>query len=265
MNLPTYVDIPLRLGLLIVGLLLPGSMLLRAWRLPWSLAAAFATSAATLYAVVLTFAWTGAAISLATLAAALGLVTLLARLVPARPGLTQISSSFACFTQMGWWLPLYGAFWLIVAWRLGAHPLNGPDVTFRWSWLAEQMLHCGSLDFYPPRRAEDFVRYFWAESIPPGVAGLYAWAYACGGNSHALWTTPVVALQMLAVHELVWRLGNRWGGALAALRVRGPARIVVTDPTRVDTDGDPYVALTAALSGIADLVWVDGPGGRNTR
>lgn len=218
MNLPTYVDIPLRLALLLGGLLLPGSMLLRAWRLPWSLAAAFATSAATLYAVVLTFAWTGAAISLATLAAALGLVTLLARLVPARPGPTQISSSFACFTQMGWWLPLYGAFWLIVAWRLGAHPLNGPDVTFRWSWLAEQMLHCGSLDFYPPRRAEDFVRYFWAESIPPGVAGLYAWAYACGGSSHALWTSPVVALQLLATHELIWRLASRWGGAIVARR-----------------------------------------------
>jgi hypothetical protein len=218
MNLPGYLEIPLRLGLLLGGLLLPGTMLLRALRLPWSLAAAFATSAATLYAVLLVFAWTSAVISLTTLAAALGLVTLLARLVPARASTTQISSSFACFTQMGWWLPLYGAFWLIVAWRLGAHPLNGPDATFRWSWLAEQMLQVGSLDFYPPRSGEDFVRYFWAESIPPGVAGLYAWAYACGGSSHALWTSPVVALQLLTVHELVWRLASRWGGEVVARR-----------------------------------------------
>jgi hypothetical protein len=218
MQLPGYLEIPLRLTLLLGGLLLPGSMLLRALRLPWSLAAAFATSAAALYAVVLVFAWTGAVISLATLATVLGLVTLLARLVPTRASTTQISSSFACFAQMGWWWPLYGAFWLIVAWRLGVHPLNGPDVAFRWSWLAEQMLHFGSLDFYPPRSGEDFVRYFWAESIPPGVAGLYAWAYACGGNSHALWTSPVVALQLLAVHELVWRLASRWGGEVVARR-----------------------------------------------
>lgn len=218
MQLPGYLEIPLRLALLLGGLLLPGSMLLRALRLPWSLAAAFATSASTLYVVVLVFVWTGAVISLSTLAAALGLVALLARLVPARPSTTQISSSFSCFTRMGGWLPLYGAFWFIVAWRLGVHPLNGPDVTFRWSWLAEQMLQFGSLDFYPPRSEEDFVRYFWAESIPPGVAGLYAWAYACGGNAHALWTSPVVALQLLAVHELVWRLAGRWGGEVVARR-----------------------------------------------
>ncbi len=218
MQLPGYLEIPLRVALLLGGLLLPGSMLLRALRLPWSLAAAFATSAAALYAVVLVFAWTGAVISPVTLGASLGLVTLLARLVPVRPSTTQISSSFACFTRMGWWLPLYGAFWLIVTWRLGVHPLNGPDVAFRWSWLAEQMLQFGSLDFYPPRSGEDFVRYFWAESIPPGVAGLHAWAYACGGSSQALWTSPVVALQLLAVHELVWRLASRWGGEVVARR-----------------------------------------------
>ena len=218
MAIPTYVEIPLRLMLLLAGLLVPGSMLLRALRLPWSLASAFLTSAAALYVVILVCAWTGAVISLATLAAALGLVALLARLVPARASTTQISSSFACFAQMGWWLPLYGAFWLVVAWRLGFQPLNAPDVAFRWSWLAEQMLQVGSLDFYPPRRGDDFVRYFWAESIPPGLAGLYAWAYACGGSAHALWTSPVVALQLLALHELIWRLASRWGGELVARR-----------------------------------------------
>ncbi len=218
MDWPALPLTALRLALLFAGLLLPGSMLLRALRLPWSLAAAFATSAATLYVVVLIFAWTGAVISLLTLAAALALVTLVAALVPARPSRTQISSSFASFGQMGWWLPLYGAFWLIVIYRLGLHPLNGPDVTFRWSWLAEQMLEFGSLDFYPPRSGEDYLRYFWAESIPPGVASLYAWAYACAGGKQALWTSPVVALQLLAVHEIIWRLANRWGGEVIARR-----------------------------------------------
>jgi hypothetical protein len=218
MALPAYLEIPLRLALLLAGLLLPGSMLLRALRLPWSLAAAFAASTAVLYITVVIFAWTGALISLTTLAAALLLFALLCRLVPTRRPVTPISSSFACFTRMGGWLPLYGAFWLIVAWRLGVQPLNGPDTSFRWSWLAEQMISVGSLDFYPPRSGADFVHYFWAESIPPEVASLYAWAYACGGNTNALWTSPVVALQLVAVHELIWRLGSRWGGETVARR-----------------------------------------------
>jgi len=218
MAVPVYAENTLRLALLLGGLLLPGSLLLRALRLPWSLAAAFATSAATLYVVVLIFAWTGAVISLLTLAAALALVTLVASLVPALPSRTQISSSFASFGQMGWWGPLYGAFWLVVIYRLGFHPLNGPDVTFRWSWLAEQMLQFGSLDFYPPRSGEDYLRYFWAESIPPGIASLYAWAYACAGSTQPLWTSPVVGLQLLAVHELIWRLASRWGGEVVARR-----------------------------------------------
>ena len=218
MDLPVFIETPLRLALLLAGLLLPGSMLLRALRLPWSLAAAFIASSTTLYMVVLIFAGTGLALTLATLAIALGLVALAGRLVPTRPSSTELNSSFACFTRMGWWLPLYLAFWAIAGYRLAAHPLNGPDVYFRWSWLAEQMVQFGSLDFYPPRSGADFVRYFWAESIPPGIASLYAWAYACAGSKHALWTSPVVALQLLSLHELIWRLGSRWGGEVVARR-----------------------------------------------
>ena len=208
----------LRLILLLAGLLVPGTMLLRALRLPWSLAAAFVTSTATLYVVVLVLTCTGVTISLRTLGAALGVIALLGRLVPARRSITELSSSFACFTRMGWWLPLYGAFWAIVAYRLLFQPLSGPDVYFRWSHLAEQMLQYGSLDFYPPRSAEDFVRYFWAESIPPGIASLYAWAYGCGGSSAPLWSSPVIALQLLSMHEVIWRLASRWGGEIVARR-----------------------------------------------
>ncbi len=218
MHLPDLIEILLRLTLLLAGLLVPGSMVLRAWRLPWSLAAAFVTSAAVLYVTVLVFACTGLTISLLTLAAALGLVTLAGRSRPVRPGLQELNSSFSCFTKMGPWVPLYAAFWLIVAYRLVAQPLSGPDVSFRWSYLAEQMLRFGTLDFYPPRSGADFVRYFWAESYPPGIASLYAWAYACAGSKHALWTSPVVALQLLSLHELIWRLGSRWGGEVVARR-----------------------------------------------
>jgi hypothetical protein len=218
MHLPDFLEIPLRLALLLAGLLVPGSMVLRALRLPWSLASAFVTSAAALYAVVLLFACTGFTISLVTLTVALGAVALAGRFVPTRPVFPELNSSFSCFTKMGPWLPLYLAFWIIVGYRLVVQPLSGPDVNFRWSYLAEQILRYGTLDFYPPRTGTDFVRYFWAESYPPGIASLYAWTYACAGSMQALWTSPVVALQLLSLHELIWRLGSRWGGEVVARR-----------------------------------------------
>ena len=219
MDWPALLLTVLRLGLLLAGLLLPGTLLLRALRLSWSLAAAFVTSAAVLYVAVLVLACTGGTISLPTLGAILAGVSLLARFVPSRRDqLTGLSSSFALFAKMGWWLPLYAAFWAVVIYRLGTQPLSGPDVSFRWSYLAEQMLQFGTLDFYPPRTAADFVRYFWAESIPPGIASLYTWAYACGGSRAALWTSPVVALQLVSMHEIIWRIGSRWGGEVVARR-----------------------------------------------
>ena len=44
----------------------------------------------------------------------------------------------------GWWTPLYALFWIAVLLRVWHAPLNGPDVEFRWGWLAEQMLGLGS-------------------------------------------------------------------------------------------------------------------------
>lgn len=208
----------LRLALLISGLLLPGTMILRALRLPWSLAAAFASSAAVLYALMLGHSFTSAPVTLVSLGLSFIAVGVLACFVPARRTETTLSSSFACFTRLGGWAPFCALFWLLVGWRLSTQPLTGPDVYFRWSWLAEQIRHFGTLDFYPPRRGADFVRYFWAESVPPGIGSLYTWAYACGGGTNALWTSPVVALQLLSLHELVWRLGNRWGGEVVARR-----------------------------------------------
>ncbi|HEY4246390.1 MAG TPA: hypothetical protein VGM64_06000 [Lacunisphaera sp.] len=218
MHLPGLIDIPLRLLLLVAGLLVPGSMALRALRLPWSLAAAFLISSATLYATVLVFTWTGTVISVTNLAVALGAVALAGRLVPTRGLPSPLASSFSCFSGMEAWRPLYLAFWGIVIYRLVTQPLSGPDVSFRWSYLAEQMLKFGSLDFYPPRTGSDFTRYLWAESIPPGIASLYTWAYGCAGSKLALWTSPIVGLQLLSLHELIWRLAQRWGGELAARR-----------------------------------------------
>src|SRR6185436_4657850 len=89
-------------------------------------------------------------------------------------------------------------------------------IEFRWSFLAEQMLRIGSLEFYPPVSAEDFLSYFWAESIPPGASALHAWAYACAGGVRSIWTMPAVVLQMASLHEILWRTAARIGGISAA-------------------------------------------------
>ncbi len=221
-HLPGFIGIPLRLALLLAGLLLPGSLLLRTLRLPWSLAASFAGSFVTLYLTVLLCTFLKVPIAFATLAGGLvlicvALVQVHLRQKPVPPPVDPVGS-FAAFTSLGIWTPLYLLFWAVVLFRLVDQPLTGPDAVFRWSFLGEQMLDLGSLDFYPPQTAEQFTHYFWPESIPPGIATLYAWAYACAGSKHALWTSPVIALQLLAMHEVVWRLAHRWGGDVAARR-----------------------------------------------
>jgi hypothetical protein len=241
-----------RFGLLLAGLLLPGAALMGALRLPRTLATCFAGSAFALYVTVLALQLTGLGIAPLTLCAGLLSVSLAAavagrlgveRRVPTRlediakgnegpprpdqqpgdrllhPGGTEREESgrrFAPFTAMGGWTPLYALFWAAVILRAWAEPLAGPDVEFRWGFLAEQMLRVGSLDFYPPRSAADFAAYFWVESIPPGVAALHAWAYACAGGPVAAWAIPGVLLQLAALHELLWHAARRIGGMAAA-------------------------------------------------
>jgi len=217
-----------RVALLFAGLLGPGALLLRALRLPFSLAGSFLGSAATLYAAVLLLAFTHVPIDLGTLTGVLALVSLGASWLATRQaGKSRASSPppadpaarpFAFLADLGPWTALYAGFLLILLWRLATQPLNGGDIDFRWSWLAEQMLHSGTLDFYPPRSAADFTHYFWVESIPPGVASLHAWAYACAGAMREVWASAGGLLQLLALHDLVWRLAHHWSGTPAARR-----------------------------------------------
>lgn len=212
----------LKLALLLAGLLVPGACVMRALRVPVTPATGFLGSTVLLYVAVLGLTLAGVRVSLLSLGLVLAAVSAGAAawtrftLLPSAP--REETDSFSHLTWLGAWTPLAVAFWGIVAWRLGTQPLTGPDVGFRWSFLAEQLLATGSLDFYPPRRAADFLAYFWPESIPPGIAATYAWAYACGGGAQPLWTSPVVALQLLALHELIWRIAFSWGGLVAARR-----------------------------------------------
>ncbi len=212
--------------LLVAGLLGPGAALLRAWRLPFTPGTAFAVSAVSVYLVLVAFQLTGLRISLLSLTAGLAAVTFAAWLARPRPDATATHAAssavlpvrcFAPFTGMGAWTPLYLVFWCAVILRVWGEPVSGPDVEFRWGFLAEQLLRLGTLDFYPPRTADHFGSYFWAESIPPGVSGLHAWAQACtGGAPSAL--IPVVLLTLWAIHELLWRTAD-WIGGLTAARL----------------------------------------------
>lgn len=208
----------LRLVLLVAGLLLPGAALTRVLRLPLSLGISFAASAVLLYASALALDFTGLPLSLTSYSAAIAVVTaaLFWRGRHAHIAPPETPSPFAPFTRLGPLTPFFVLFWAIIAFLLVREPLAGPDTQFRWAFLPEQWLRLGHLDFYPPVTARDFLSYFWAESIPPGVASLHAWAFACGGNFSAAWTIPVTAFEFLALHDLAWRIGHHFGGNSAA-------------------------------------------------
>ncbi len=220
-----------RFVLLLAGLLVPGAALVRALRVPVTVATAFTGSAVVLYATVLALQLTSIPISLASLA--LGLTAISAACVaiawsrgaPAAesapnaaraPRPHWLASIRRRFLSFGPWSPLYLLFWAATLVRLLHEPLSGPDLEFRWRFLAEQMLRLGTLDFYPPRSAADFTHYFWVESIPPGASALHAWAFACAGRAHLLWGAPAVLLQLWTIHALIWQLAEHLGGVRAA-------------------------------------------------
>ncbi|HXQ80658.1 MAG TPA: hypothetical protein VN775_05065 [Opitutaceae bacterium] len=232
---------PLRLVILIAGLLLPGALVLRAFGLPRSLAGSFAVSCTLLYVTAVACSITGAPVTPFVLAIPLAAIGVLAAatgrrggpagsrldrtgpIPPARPDSRAAIPRGTPAAGGALWTMcflVYFAFLVIAAYLLVTNPLSGPDTGFRWSRLAEQMTRLRTLDFYPPRSAGDFLHYFWPESIPPGIASTYAWAYACAGSTNPLWTSPVVALQTLSLHELIWRLARARGGpASGALAV----------------------------------------------
>ena len=78
--------------------------------------------------------------------------------------------------------------------------------------------------------------------VPGPAVDLYVGAVPPGGPADAL-----------SIGEGRWTPEEI---ALAALRIRVPVRVVVTDPARVEATPDAYAALSAALAGVADLLWL---------
>ncbi|HVU16155.1 MAG TPA: hypothetical protein VHD32_04490 [Candidatus Didemnitutus sp.] len=209
----------LRLLVLVAGLVVPGALLLRALRLPRSLAGAFCASAALLSTCVMVFAFLHIPISAATLGLGLAIVSAPAAWFGrgAVAPVTENAGEISPLRALGFAAIPYALFWIVVIFRLGTDPLSGPDIQFRWARLATEILKSHSLDFYPAVTGADFQRYYWPESIPPGVGALYVWAFGCGGSASPHWTTPVILLELVSLHELVWRLARPHGTRVAAL------------------------------------------------
>ena len=121
------------------------------------------------------------------------------------------------------WLLAAGIGLASVAVRAVLEPLSGWDNLFRWDFLARQMLRLGTLSFYPPMTADDFLRYGWCDGIPPLVPILNFWSYLSAGQAAAVVTAPLVVSEAALLFYAVGRLaGGLWGGSAA-----WPARAVL--------------------------------------
>jgi hypothetical protein len=110
------------------------------------------------------------------------------------------------------WLLVAGVGLASIAVRAVVEPLSGWDNLFRWDFLARQMLRLGTLSFYPPMTADDFLHYGWCDGIPPLVPVLNFWSYLSAGQTAAIVTAPLVVGQAALLFHGVGRLaGGLWG------------------------------------------------------
>jgi hypothetical protein len=150
----------------------------------------------------------------------LTLSALLCRKTTCRPAYIHepLSSSSATSRLLQDWplkLALIPAF-AVVSYRAIFQPLFGIDTIFRWNYLAERMLDLGSLSFYPPSSAADYVIYGWPDGIAPLVSCLYLWTYLPAGEARPILTAPFVILQFILLVCMARELARRKGGERAA-------------------------------------------------
>jgi hypothetical protein len=217
-------------GLLAAGLLLPGWLLGRALGTPAGWAGAFLGSAALLTNLLLLLDGWGVPIDLRHLSLAWGLLcvglAVVARLRRTESTIPPVAPPG--IVQPGRWLLIpAGVGLLAIMVRAWLEPLSGWDCPFRWDFLAREIIRTGTLGFYPPISAGDFLHFGWCDGIAPLVSGLYAWSYLSLGRIEPWATTPVVIGQGLLIFYLTWRLavarsGPAAGAAAAALLTLGP-------------------------------------------
>jgi hypothetical protein len=99
-------------------------------------------------------------------------------------------------------------------------PLLGVDTRFRWDFLADRMLALRSFSFYPPLTSADFRSYFYPDGIPPLVSFSNWWIYASVGR-HApvvltIFETAQFAAAVWFVYGSAATLFSRRAGLFAA-------------------------------------------------
>ena len=224
MSTANWINLLVFWPLLASGLLLPGCLLGRIVRssAPWL--SAFLGSAVLLFHLVLALdAWRvplGPTSVAAGLAALNGLLFLLARkssitVTPLVRPCEKIKMRRTRWLPQGtdWlWLLAAGIGLTSITVRAVVEPLSGWDNLFRWDFLARQMLRLGTLSFYPPMTAGDFLHYGWCDGIPPLVPVLNFWTYLSAGQAAAVATAPRVVGEAVLLFYGVGRLASfRWG------------------------------------------------------
>ena len=221
--------------LLASGLLLPGYLLGRIVRssAPWL--SAFLGSAVLLFYLVLALDACRVPLGPPSLAVGLavlnGLLFLLARHSPVTAALVQAQAASRAehpprprrsFPQGSdrLWLLAAGLGLASIAVRAVVEPLSGWDNLFRWDFLARQMLHLGTLSFYPPVTAGDFRHYGWCDGIAPVVPIQNFWTYLSAGQTATLATAPRVVGEAALLFYGVGRLARGLWGERAAWPAR---------------------------------------------
>jgi len=204
------------------GLFLPGYLLQRRWLSPAPVVAAFLGSSLVLFYLVVGLDALHLPLDRWRLAAALTGVNLLLWWLARHAASRQSSVKTALprardwLTLWPWGLPVMLAC-CAVAGRALIDPLSGWDNIFRWDFLSRQLLHTGTLDFYPPVSTEDFWHYGWCDGIPPLVSILNFWIYLCAPRADAWLTVVRVGTEIGLLFLLVGNLSGRlWGPTASA-------------------------------------------------
>jgi hypothetical protein len=207
-------------ALLSAGLLAPGWLLARAMKTRADFAAVFLGSCALLMNVVLALDACGVRLTMGNTSAAIAALCLVLVVVAQLRGSASFSPRTSPRVTSDAPRPdplrrrgLHRLLLVAVAIGLGAiivrvslDPLSGYDHTFRWDFLAQQIVREASLQFYPPFNADDFLHYGWCDGIAPLVSSLYFWAYGSAGNIAGWATTPIVLAQAFLLFRVVYEL-----------------------------------------------------------
>ena len=215
----------LLLPVALAGFVLPGYLLTRLIPSACVPLSAFLGSILVLFWIVLGNQLLGLPLDLAHVAGGLGAVVLgLFLLAPRKPPVPKAAANDSQPLRADHVLYLVAALLGIasIVVRAAVDPLSGYDNLFRWNALSLEMLHTGSLSYYPAVSAEAFSHYAWCDGIAPLVSSLNFWLYLGTGSSAPVMTVARIALEagllFLAVFQFARTL---WGGRAAGWTAMG--------------------------------------------